>query len=188
VDRGVWATIFDIWFSERNRDFRPSWNDEERHQRGFGTIPVPDWAFAANAPLWEDLDRMRAYVAEHDAYPAGGVVIAVGWLSRRGFRDNTARAGGYRRGPYLVPAEPAAPQRTWRLLGYDIADAGQISGLSNCGYTPEETATLGPKWASRLNDHHLFGDQEAAFAFVEIANARVPEHAPFHVYSLFRLE
>jgi hypothetical protein len=115
------------------------------------------------------------------------VLVAVGWLSRLGFRD-TGDAGPYPTGPYLVPAEPAQPERSWNQLGYDVADGGRISGLTNCGYTPEECDRLGEEWAPKLNEHHLFRDHEAAFAFVDVANARVPEHAPFHVYSLYSFE
>jgi hypothetical protein len=41
---------------------------------------------------------------------------------------------------------------------------------------------------SLLNEHHLFGDPEPGFAFVDVDNARVPEHTPFHVYGLYRLK
>ena len=54
-------------------------------------------------------------------------------------------------------------------------------------HTPEESKRLRKKWAPKLNEHHLFDDQETAFAFVGIANARVLEHAPFHVFSLYSL-
>jgi hypothetical protein len=42
-------------------------------------------------------------------------------------------------------------------------------------------------WAPKLNEHHLFRDHEPAFAFAAVTDRRVPDHAPFHVYSLYRL-
>jgi hypothetical protein len=179
VDRQAWPTVFEMGMGR-------SLSDAERHRLGFGTIPVPGWV-GANAPLWEDLSRMRSHLEEQRADPAGTVVVAVGWLSRLEF-PAPERPGGYPMGPYAVPTEPPRPESTWSLLGYDVADGSWVSGLSNCGYTPEEGGRLGDEWASKLNDHHLFDDQETAFAFLDVTNARVPEHAPFHVYSLYALD
>jgi hypothetical protein len=184
VDRLAWPTIFDVWYSDRNRGFARSLSEEERERFGRGSIPVPDWGPGANAPLWGNLDRMKAYLDEQGADPVDRVLVAVGWLSRLGFRE-TGNVGPYPKGPYLVPAEPAQPERSWNLLGYDVADGGRISGLSNCGYTAGESERLCEEWAPKLNEHHLFRDREAGFAFVDVANVRVPEHAPFHVYSLY---
>jgi hypothetical protein len=139
-----------------------------------------------NAPLWENLERMKSKLAEQGAQPADVVLIAVGWLSRHGFRD-TDNMGGYLGArPDPVPTEPAQPAKDWTLLGYDVADF-PFSGLSNCGYTPEDSDRLRPTWGPTLNEHHLFRDPEPAFAFLELTNTRVPAHAPFHLYSLYRL-
>ena len=93
------------------------------------------------------------------------------------------------RGPYeMEEAEPAEPEKSWTLLGYDVADGSLYSGLSNCGYAPEDSDRLREKWAPTLNEHHLFRDQDPAFAFAEVMNARDPCHAPFYVYSLYRLQ
>jgi hypothetical protein len=39
----------------------------------------------------------------------------------------------------------------------------------------------------RINDFGLLQTQEDAVAFMEISNLRVPEHAPFWVYGLYRV-
>ena len=39
--------------------------------------------------------------------------------------------------------EPAVER--YDLLGYDVADYWQLSGLTNCGYSPEEAASLAPR-------------------------------------------
>jgi hypothetical protein len=69
------------------------------------------------------------------------------------------------------------------FLGFDVADSGLISGLSSCGGVKdcERAAFL-----DQLNEHHLFDDVEAAQAFRIFADGRVPEHAPFFVYGLWR--
>jgi hypothetical protein len=73
----------------------------------------------------------------------------------------------------------------WRFLGYDIADAGDISGLSNCGYEGHELESLRPTWAPRLNDHGLFSDASDAISFRSVTDKRVAEHAPFRVCGIW---
>ena len=48
------------------------------------------------------------------------------------------------------------------LLGYDVADYDLLGGLTNCGYTPQEAASLAPVWAPLLNEWHLFDKPEDA--------------------------
>ena len=72
-------------------------------------------------------------------------------------------------------------------LGYDVADEVMTSGLSNCGYSNKEREVVRPRWASRLNRFHLFDDDDAALQFKVLSDARVPEHAPFFVFGIYRL-
>jgi hypothetical protein len=74
----------------------------------------------------------------------------------------------------------------WILLGYDIADSYQLSGLMNCGYDPNEIADLRLTWKDRLNEHGLFRSPEDAIRFKETVDLRAREHAPFYVYALYR--
>lgn len=75
VDRHAWATIFYAWYSRQNRQWARSLpkeererfrsvlgglSEEERHRQGLGSVRVPDWAVGGNAPLWENLSRMRS--------------------------------------------------------------------------------------------------------------------------------
>jgi hypothetical protein len=73
------------------------------------------------------------------------------------------------------------------LLGYDVADRWLLSGLSDCGWAPGEIRPSGAWSVAQLNEHHLFHEPERAFEYVEAVNLRVPEHAPFFVYSLYLL-
>lgn len=72
------------------------------------------------------------------------------------------------------------------FLGYDVADSFLTSGLMNCGYA-NEAAELRERWARHLNLHHLFSERARALHFCRITNERIPEHAPFFVYGLYRL-
>jgi hypothetical protein len=81
--------------------------------------------------------------------------------------------------------EPAFER--YDLLGYDVADYYLLGGLTNCGYTPEEAASLAPVWAPLLNKWHLFDKPEDATAFAAVTAQRVPEHAPFFAYGIYQL-
>ncbi len=82
------------------------------------------------------------------------------------------------------PAPVLGPSDSWPVIGFDVADTGFISGLSNCGYGDEERAGLRRDWGPRINDHGLFESVDDALAFVAVSDARVPEHAPFYVMAL----
>ena len=73
------------------------------------------------------------------------------------------------------------------LLGFDVADLGLWSGLSNCGYSEEERGSLRPEWQCRVNGFGLLISEQDATAFKETSDVRVPEHAPFWTYRLHRL-
>jgi hypothetical protein len=90
-----------------------------------------------------------------------------------------------------MPAPGAAEESSqstaateWQLLGYDVADAWQVSGLSNCRYSPEEKAALAQIWKPRLTGSGLLRTLAWAEEFVAVANERVTEHAPFFVYEV----
>jgi len=183
VDPGVWPSVVDgPW------QCVPMLDGPRGKQLGDQVTWIQDRAvIGPNAPLWESLDRMKDKLDEQGADPADMVLVSVGWLSRHGFRDTDNMGGYVGARPDPVPTDPAQPEEDWTLLGYDVADF-PFSGLSNCGYTTEDSGRLRETWAPKLNEHHLFRDHETAFAFLdEVTNTRVPDHAPFHVYSLYRL-
>jgi hypothetical protein len=105
--------------------------------------------------------------------------IAISWVSDSGFSDEG------RFGPYLADTSPAELDPHWERLGFDVGDGSLVSGLSNCGYKPDEAQLLRPKWGTRLDDSHLFDDPPDAFQFRDAADERVPEHAVLCVRALF---
>jgi hypothetical protein len=182
VDAAVWPTIVDgPWRHVPVLDGPGGKQIGDQVTRDYDRTVI-----GPNAPLWENLDRMKIKLGEQGIDPADMVLVAVGWLSRHGFRDTDNMGGYVGTRPDPVPTEPAQPAKNWTLLGYDVADF-PLSGLSDCGYTPEDSDRWRDTWAPKLNEHHLFRDPETAFAFLQVTNMRVPEHAPFHVYSLYRL-
>ncbi len=153
------------------------WIDVELRQ-SLGSIPT-DWNSARRERYLLRLDVERPLSVDRRVWPL------------------ESGDGGCRVGFSVVDREaPERVQSIWfarevegesRLLGYDIADDVFLSGLSNCGYTEEETAMLRSTWAARLNRFHLFDQLDAASEFKALTDARVPEHAPFFVFGLYLL-
>lgn len=67
-------------------------------------------------------------------------------------------------------------------LGFDIADASLLSGLSNCGLTPPEQQQMRQAWAPSINQYGLVNDLESASLVSKAYDELVPEHSPFFVY------
>lgn len=91
----------------------------------------------------------------------------------------------------LLAQQPEWPLRNqdWAFLGYDVADWGLVSALTNCGFLANEPAdALRARWSGSLNAYHLFDDDAPATEFAAFANSRVREHAPFYVYGIWTLK
>ena len=162
VDRWTWPSPFGPDLSH------PSYPAEVRAL----AFPVadPPSPMLPQVPLFRELAALRA--------------AAPGLVATHGPCRLVAVTGdpGPDRGAVLPAAEPS-----WSFLGYDVADAGLLSGLSNCGYEEDERAALRARFGQRLNEHHLFAAREDAEAFRGLTDRRVPEHAPFSVYGLWEV-
>jgi hypothetical protein len=144
-----------------------------------GLLP-PKWT-GPNASLWEDLGNLERHLAAvRVAIPYW--LVAFTWLV-----DAASLNEPRSYGPNDEPMTPAERSPDWAFLGFDVGDGGLLSGLMNCGYEDDERKTLTEEWDPRLNEHHLFIDAESAFAFRLLTNERVPEHAPFFVYGVWRI-
>jgi len=119
--------------------------------------------------LWPNLSDVFAAAGALDR--AGVVVVRI-----TAFREDEPPTPGI---------EPAAER--YDFLGYDVADYWLLSGLTNCGYSPEEAASLAPVWAPLLNEWHLFDNPDDAEAFADVTDKRVPEHAPFYAHGVYQL-
>ncbi|HEY2029809.1 MAG TPA: hypothetical protein VGH20_11435 [Myxococcales bacterium] len=157
VDAWVWPSIFGKGLPLAAR--RP---DQVR----------PPWTGSV-AELWDDLAGMDSYIEPYRHLNHWRV--AIGMVSDANAATRTLAPNAMMDG------------LNRQCLGYDVADEYLLSGLSNCGYTPEEREALAATWAPRLNEHHLFDDVDHAFEFSRMTSARVVEHAPFFVYALYLL-
>lgn len=129
--------------------------------------------------LWLNLTNMRRRLSESHRR---GVLIAIELLASEAVSVNEFPSPLI----YSETEPPTIPEGS-ALLGYDVADSGFWSGLSNCGYTEEQLDSLRPVWRRRINDLGLIETQEAALEFSEISDKRVPRHAPFWVFRLHQL-
>ena len=175
VDGVIWPSVFCL---EQLRDSRNE----------YGTVPIDQ--VREDASPWLDLAKMRAWYEAHRPPGPRDVCIAIELLTDRPLEGTTIfydLSGGILCGLSVEPVVPTRLPDGSILLGFDVADAGRISGLMNCGYTPEEIASWRPKWGPRMNDRGLLGTLEDAIAFREATDRRVEEHAPFWVYALWQL-
>lgn len=74
------------------------------------------------------------------------------------------------------------------FLGFDVGNPGEISTLSNCGFSfaSERVLAQRDEWARKLNCFHLFDFLEDAEAFCRFSDAEwVREHAPAQVFGIW---
>lgn len=129
--------------------------------------------------LWLNLARLQESLIEHERT---AILIGMELLV-----PNNPPSFGF---PYSLidsTPEPQSVPEGSTYLGFDVADAGFLSGLSNCGYSEAERAELRPKWHDRINDFGLLKSEQDALEFRELSDVRVSEHAPFWVFRLSRL-
>jgi hypothetical protein len=122
---------------------------------------------------WASLDALRQACRAHGK---AAVIVAMATLER----CDAAMA-------LQIGCEPATISPAWLPLGWDVADNGLISALSDCSYDPgpPEPDALRAAFGPHLNRYGLFDELAPALAFQANANLRVPEHAPFLVHRLW---
>jgi hypothetical protein len=177
VDPLVWPSVF---YSEIFR---------EATKLPYGSIEVPP--STDDGQYWLNFERMKNYYQAHKGQRTSGVFVGIGLFSEKTLTEDIIP---YETGASMqcaltlgrtVPSEiPPASE----LLGYDVADGSWISGLSNCEYSPQERERLRRLWASRMNEFGLLTSLEDAVQFRLLSDARVPEHSPFWVYGIWRLQ
>lgn len=134
--------------------------------------------------LWQDPAAMIAAfdsAAPTSAIAKDAIPVAIEVVSEPGAFANSHW------GPLFAPDRGSLrASANWRFLGYDVADEGMVSGLSNCGYDQSEKPDCAKRFSGGLNDTGLFDALEPAREFRAEADERVKEHSPFHVYALYR--
>jgi len=89
-------------------------------------------------------------------------------------------------GSELDSTVPHTRAPEWRFLGFDIADAWLLSGLTNCTHISEpDFLTLRQDFGGRINRFHLFDDLDDALRFRNVSNTRCKDHAPFFTFGIY---
>jgi hypothetical protein len=131
--------------------------------------------------LWPELDEMLAVFREHASPGACGVPVAVDMIGDTVPGSDVAPWANF---DTAVPVQ--SRPGNWIFLGYDVCDFGWISGLSNCGAALGEMQQLSRDWKDRLNEFGLFLSAADAGEYCGVTDQRVPSHAPFHAFALYR--
>jgi hypothetical protein len=169
VDTIVWPSLFDT--GQGAGMYR-----KERDAVRLPDPQLPPW-LGPNYGLWESLaDMLDNLDSQFRISTCKFAIIAITLHAERAVNGD---------GPPYVGGSFVAGD-AWHLLGYDVADASLLSGLSNCGYPGEEIGDLTARWSRHLNEHHLFDDPEEADVFRRSTDQEVPEHKPFYVYGVWR--
>lgn len=168
-----------------------------------GERPDPDWTAARRRDFLLRLDAERPLSVDPSVWPraSGEMSRGAGLLLQEPAEDDgaawaiaitlevaTMTAAEQERWEAMYqPAEPVAVDERWLRLGFDVADESMLSGLSNCGYDAPDVDAWRVRWAPHLNRFHLFDEPRMAASFRLASDDRVPEHAPFFVFGLYRL-
>ena len=120
VDRRVWPSIFGLYYDA----------SAKRSISFLAAEPESDmWNLL---DLWANLSEMEAWYARHGAGESVSVVpVAVGV-----FLEATPASRG------IWPTADTPLLSSAKLIGFDVADFGRTSAVSNCGYTEQEAEVL----------------------------------------------
>ncbi|MEW4568321.1 hypothetical protein AB1L88_10675 [Tautonia sp. JC769] len=132
--------------------------------------------------LWDDLNQM---LVPHRKTPEGDAGLSVGLvLPEQDPNESTFPEDEWCRAILDTPIRPPDPDPAWTRIGYDVANSGFTSALSNCGMSDDERPTLRRLWSNRLNRFGLFESAEDAQRYRADANRRIEEDGPFFVFEL----
>jgi hypothetical protein len=133
--------------------------------------------------LWDDLVRM---LGPYRPSSEGDCGLGVGLMHPEHYQDDSRFAeDDWWQAIHGSPIIPPEPEDEWKLLGYDVANSGFTSSVSNCGVPEAERATLRKTWGGSINQFGLFGKAEEALRFCADANVRFADDGPFYVFELF---
>src|SRR5713226_10098649 len=111
--------------------------------------------------LWLDLARMQHRLHEHQR-SAVALAIEVYADEKVSLDDFPSPLIYSQTNPSVLPHEST-------FLGYDVADSGFWSGLSNAGYSVDEKDGLRSQWQGHINGFGLLKTQEDAFGFRKLS-------------------
>jgi hypothetical protein len=108
--------------------------------------------------------------------------VPFAWIVALELRSKLRKADETGRGE-LWPAAPPTVQSGWSLLGLDVIDEATLSVINFFGLGKD--ATLRNRYRSKLGENGMFTSDADASEFLAVAEARLPEDAPFYVVGLW---
>ena len=178
VDTSIWPSVF-IFPDELEYD-------RKEYEKGNRIIVNNANFWHSMYNHWQDFKKMEKFFTKSKEFKGRSVVRIATTVVLNDTLDDILK-GGYWSSIAGSPLLGATIDKKWKFIGYDVADDGKFSGLSNCSYSEEEKAALIREWANRLNTYGLFSDLDDAIRFAEKSDKRVPGHAPFYVYGLYSI-
>lgn len=162
IDFVSWPSVFD------NKAIGIGLNLEHKRSLGLDGFPMPSWV-GANFPFWDDLTSLESHSKKHCS---DYLIIKV--FKFHG-QTNTIS---------LEEECGLDTKEEWSLNGFDVADAGFNSVLTNCA-SPIIGSGMKHKWSLLLNSDGLFVSQNDALEWMHIISGLFPELPPLAVYALW---
>lgn len=148
-----------------------------------------DWGIGCR-DLWDDFEILKVFV-ESDEERLNKPFAMVGiTLVMLAYEDVARWCGCHGKLMKQLSSRLIRKETQSIRLGFDVADAGMISSLSNSGYVDggENIWETREKWWGTLNEHHLFDRLEDAGRFRDFSNKRQETNSPFFVYGLYKID
>ena len=171
VDRMVWPSLFNFDGGVRENKIFPliRIRPDDFHQQGLR--------------LWKSLLELQETIKHSDTvtFPTCSVISIIVEDSDLIQNDEWWQ---------MAFQEPTVPSRlggTWEFLGYDIGDKYLTSGLSHCGLKAEMMETAQKEWGGAVNSNGLFLEITVTQQFRDFIERRVPSHAPFYIFGIYRV-
>lgn len=176
VDRVVWPSVF----QEQNL----SGSTDRGWRETLPSIGLPsDAAALTDLALWNDLSEMEGwYRSQTRSWDETDISIAAQVL----LEPNQVLGGPLFSISKAI--ETLVSRRSVTTLGFDVADANLTSALSNCALRDDEVEDFRITWRDRINSLGLLQQLEHAVQFRRLADDSVPEHRPFYVFELRRID
>ena len=122
------------------------------------TIPV-EWL--TYNEYWRDLKAMTEFITHHkDEYKKRCWMICITVVQTIEYLKNV-EPGEFR----VPPVENLEPEQIWTLLGYDVEDSLSFTGGLGMTWVEEYQRERRELWGPRLNQYHLFSNQEDALEY-----------------------
>jgi hypothetical protein len=162
------------WTSERRERFllrpevvQPLSVDQAVWPTVSAARPTDDYA----PDYWASLSALQKACQSADLDECAASIVALTVAKP----DDSAQA-------LLIPAIPPAIDGRWQLLGYDVADSGLTSMLSNAAF--DDATALRRRFGPAVNARGLFDSLGDAFDYRTIIGEHLPEHTPLHVHGI----